>query len=304
MVNFEWYRTFKAIYQAGNLTKASHELLISQPNVSVQLAALENHVGHKLFGRLPRRLVPTEYGKLLYTQIVESVENLEKVETEFRKSALKRNSTIRLGSPIEFFNNYLVDRLGECKSNLNVEFALTKDLIDCLVKQELDFVIATQQIEKPDVYYLPIMNESFMIVADNSFDSHVFDNYISDNNLVEAEKWLIAQAWITYDNELSLIRRFWRENFNKRPLIKPHYVIPDINIILKAVSLGNGISVVSDLFIDKCTGDSNMKILWRGIVSTTNTLFLAYNPLRVEASRIDEMKNLLALKTDTLNEFV
>ena len=36
MVNLEWYRTFKAIYQNGTLTKAAQELLLSQPNVSVQ----------------------------------------------------------------------------------------------------------------------------------------------------------------------------------------------------------------------------------------------------------------------------
>lgn len=295
MINFEWYRTFKAIYQAGNLTKAAQELLISQPNASVQLAALENHVGHKLFDRLPRKLVPTEYGKLLYTRVVESVENLELVESEFRKSALKRNSTIRLGSPIEFFDNYLVSKIGECNSNLNVKFGITKDLIDCLVKQELDFVIATQLIDKPGIFYIPIINESFAVIIPSALDCRIFDECIENNNLIEAEKWLVSQNWITYDSELSLVRRFWRENFNKRPLIKPRYVIPNINIILNAVSIGHGVSVISDIFTNKYSSTADVKVLWKGLAPTTNTLFLAYNPLQVEKNRIEEMKILLGL---------
>lgn len=53
MVNLEWYRTFVAIYQCGNLTKAAQDLSISQPNVSVHLASLEQYVGNKLFDRMP-----------------------------------------------------------------------------------------------------------------------------------------------------------------------------------------------------------------------------------------------------------
>ena len=37
------------------------------------------------------------------------------------------------------------------------------------------------------------------------------------NNLSEAEKWLKTQKWYAYDNNLPLIRRFWRESFKKRP---------------------------------------------------------------------------------------
>ena len=54
MVNLEWYRTFKAVYQTGSLTAASKALFISQPNVSQHLSALEAHVGKQLFERKPR----------------------------------------------------------------------------------------------------------------------------------------------------------------------------------------------------------------------------------------------------------
>jgi Transcriptional regulator len=45
MVNLEWYRTFKAIYEQGTLTGAAEILLITQPGVSQQLTALETYMG-------------------------------------------------------------------------------------------------------------------------------------------------------------------------------------------------------------------------------------------------------------------
>lgn len=49
MINLEWYRSFKAVFENGTLTKASQVLFSSQPGVSVHLNALENYVGKKLF---------------------------------------------------------------------------------------------------------------------------------------------------------------------------------------------------------------------------------------------------------------
>ena len=66
MMNLEWLRTFKAIYDKGSMTEAARMLCISQPGVSLHLSALENHVGYRLFDRLHRKLLPTERGKLLY----------------------------------------------------------------------------------------------------------------------------------------------------------------------------------------------------------------------------------------------
>ena len=93
MVNLEWYRTFKAVYQAGSLTAASKALFISQPNVSQHLSSLEAYVGKTLFERKPR-IAPTGYGKLFYTQVVEPLEKLEKVEAGFNAACLKKKSPI------------------------------------------------------------------------------------------------------------------------------------------------------------------------------------------------------------------
>lgn len=294
MVNLEWYRTFKAIYQHGTLTKAATELMVSQPNVSVQLSSLESYIGHALFIRLPRKMVPTEYGKLLYTQIVESIDNLERVETEFKKSSMRKEPTIRLGVPSELFYSYLSKNVHLIKSHLIVDYGLATNLIAKLRNGELDIAFITKQDKTQDnLTYEYLYSESFMIVCNPSFDTAEIDGYITDNDLSNAEKWLRKQIWFAYDTNLPLIRRFWRSNFLKRPIIKLRAAIPDNISILRAVATDGGFAVSSDLIAGEALKHKQVKIVWKGIVPTTNNLYLAYNQEKMEPHLISEIRNFI-----------
>ena len=51
MVDLEWYRTFKAIYECKSISEAAKRLYITQPGASKHLKALESQIGKKLFIR-------------------------------------------------------------------------------------------------------------------------------------------------------------------------------------------------------------------------------------------------------------
>lgn len=294
MVNLEWYRTFKAIYQHGTLTKASAELMISQPNASVQLSSLESYIGHALFIRLPRKMVPTEYGKLLYTQIVESIDNLERVEVEFKKSSIRKEPTIRLGVPSEVFYSYLSKNMHLVKSHLIVEYGLATDLIAKLRSGELDIAFITKQDKTQDnLTYEYLYSESFMIVCNPAFDTTEIDQYIAENDLAKAERWLRKQVWYAYDTNLPLVRRFWRSNFLKRPILKLSAAIPDNISILRAVATSGGFAVSSDLIGGEALKNKQVKIVWKGIVPTTNSLYLGYNQEKLEPHLVSEVRGFI-----------
>lgn len=294
MVNLEWYRTFKAIYQHGTLTKASAELMISQPNASVQLSSLESYIGHALFIRLPRKMVPTEYGKLLYTQIVESIDNLERVEVEFKKSSIRKEPTIRLGVPSEVFYSYMSKNMHLVKSHLIVEYGLATDLIAKLRSGELDIAFITKQDKTQDnLTYEYLYSESFMIVCNPAFDTTEIDLYIAENDLAKAERWLRKQIWYAYDTNLPLVRRFWRSNFLKRPILKLSAAIPDNISILRAVATSGGFAVSSDLIGGEALKNKQVKVVWKGIVPTTNSLYLGYNQEKLEPHLVNEVRGFI-----------
>lgn len=295
MVDLEWYRTFKAVYQNGNLTRAAEELLISQPNVSIQLASLESYIGHKLFERTSRRITPTEYGKLLYSQIVGAIESLERVEVEFRKAAIKRLENLRIGSPIEFAHNVLLEKLKECEVDINLQFGFPQKLVESITNGDLDFAILTQKIDHEKIRCEALIEENFMVVSHVSYDTRELEKYISENDLKMVEKWLLEQRWIAYDGKLSIIRRFWRENFHSRPMIKPRYIIPNIDMMLKAVHFNYGITVASDLLVGDSLTLQKLKIVWKGDDATRNQLWLAYDPLKIDEKQMKTMRGILGI---------
>jgi len=59
-------RAFEAVVRHRSLTRAAAELGLSQPAVSMQVQALEEELGLRLLDRLPRRVVPTAAGEVLF----------------------------------------------------------------------------------------------------------------------------------------------------------------------------------------------------------------------------------------------
>ncbi|MCW3466282.1 LysR family transcriptional regulator [Chitinophaga nivalis] len=296
MVNFEWYRTFKAIYQTGTLTGAAQELLISQPNVSQHLASLESYVRHPLFERKPRKMVPTEYGKLFYTQIIEAVEKLEGVETDFREACAKQVPMTCIGAPKEFFHAVMASRLNRVNSSLVFNFGITKQLMERLDKGELYFVLATHCPEHgKNIVHEPVLEERFLLVASPELDATVFKKAVSKGDLATAEQWLLEQDWISYSSDLPIIRRFWADNFRKRPLLKPRFIVPDYDSILKSVSSGCAIAIAADYLVRPLLKEKKLVSLWPGAHSTANTIYLAYDKTRVTTDQVSMMKQMLGI---------
>lgn len=293
MVNLEWYRTFKAVYQTGSLTAASKALFISQPNVSQHLSALEVHVGKQLFERKPR-LVPTDHGKLFYTQLVEPLEKLENLEVSF--TALCRRQqlpTIRLGTVKELFHSVSLKRLTHLSTDLTVSFGITKDLLAKLSDGDLDFVVATHQADRKNILFEPIFIESFVLAGNPAIDISAFRTLVKRQDWNKAEEWLLQQTWFAYSADLAIIRRFWLVNFQKRPAIKPRFIIPDMNTILQAISEYGGITIAADYLVKDLKKTGKIIEVWKGNVPTTNTIYLAYNKTRTTMAQVELVKSLL-----------
>lgn len=287
MVNLEWYRTFKAVYQTGSLTAAAKVLFISQPNVSQHLSALEAHIGKQLFERKPR-LIPTDDGKLFYTQVVEPLEKLEHVETSFKAMRSGQHlPTIRLGTVKELFHALALKQLGGIKADVAVSFGLTKELLSRLADGELDFVIATQRTERKDIYFEPLLTETFMIAGSVAQDASSIKAMIRKKDWDGVEGWLLEQTWYAYSADLAMIRRFWLTNFNKRPAIKPRFIIPDMHTILAGIQMNGGVTVAANYLL------KDMQVIWKGHTPTTNTIYLAYDKRRATTKSVELIRSLL-----------
>jgi len=277
MVNLEWYRTFKAIYENGTLTKASIALYASQPGVSVHLNALEAYVGKKLFERTSRKMIPTEDGKFLYEYIIESLNKLEIAEQHFKKTTQDKNPSLNIGMCSEMFQLIIEPEIPKLNFDLVARFGAHTDLIKDLNNGILDLVITPkkQNEKKSLVEYVPFSKERIILVSGNKTDTSQIKKHIISNDFKALENELLQNTWYSSSNEMEHFRRFWFENFNKKPSFKPNYILPNITSIIRCLTNENGLALIPDFLCENEISKKEINIIWKGKVKTENTLYFA-----------------------------
>ncbi|SFZ91825.1 DNA-binding transcriptional regulator, LysR family [Flaviramulus basaltis] len=277
MVNLEWYRTFKEIYENGTLTKASIALYASQPGVSVHLNALEAYVGKKLFERTSRKMIPTEDGKFLYEYIIESINKLEIAEQHFKKTTQEKNPSLHIGMCSEMFQLIIEPEISKLNFDLVAKFGVHTDLIKDLNNGILDLVITPRkQIDKKSlVDYTAFSKERIILIAGIKTDTTQIDKQLNDSNWKALENEFQLNTWYSASNEMEHFRRFWFENFGKRPVFKPNYILPNISSIIRCLSNGTGLALVPDFLCEDAIAKNEIKLVWDGKIKTENTLYFA-----------------------------
>lgn len=289
MANLEWYRSFVAVYQVGTVSKAAESLHLTQPAVSQHVAALEATLGVELFQRMPRRMLPTEAGKRLYTRVVDAIETLASVPT--KANLTEAPLLIRLGSPIEFFSEWILHKLPNDKTaHFSIQFGLFQDLVEKVLDNQIDIAIATQKITKPELEYQPIFEESFWLVGPPKVNIP-----LQTMNLAELEQYMHQQSWIAYSEDLPIIRRFWRVIFGRRMAVNPQMVLPDLCSIRSAVSLGFGYSVLPDYLCEPWINDGRLTLVLKPTIAVTNTIGLIYRKTERRSQQVMTLRSALNL---------
>jgi DNA-binding transcriptional LysR family regulator len=281
MVNLEWYRSFVEVYRVGTVSKAAEILHLTQPAVSQHIADLESTLGTPLFERMPRKMLPTEAGKRLYTRVVMSIETLASIPT--KANLVDTFLQIRLGTPVEFFHEYVLERLPtDDKVRFTIQFGLWEDLIEQLLEERIDCAIATQKNPQPELEYRPILVENFWLVGSPNMQIP-----ISLDDLTDLEQWLRTQPLIAYGEELPIIRRFWRVVFDRRLDLAPKLIIPDLRAIRSAISQGLGYSVLPDYLCTEWIADGRLILLLKPKPAVTNQIWLVYRRSGRQSQPVD-----------------
>ncbi len=298
MVNLEWYRTFKEIYENGTLTKASIALYASQPGVSVHLNALEAYIGKKLFERTSRKMIPTEEGKFLYDYIIESLKKLEIAEQHFKKTTQEKNPSLNIGMCSEMFQLIIEPEIPKLNFDLVARFGAHTDLIKDLNNGILDLVITPkkQNEKKSLVEYVPFSKERIVLIAGNKTNVIEMQKHIKAKNITSLEAELLQNIWYSSSNEMEHFRRFWFENFNKKPTFKPNYILPNITSIIRCLNNGTGLAVVPDFLCQEQILRNEINLVWEGKVKTENILYFASRKDLKYKKELDKIRNIFKSK--------
>jgi DNA-binding transcriptional LysR family regulator len=297
MVSLEWYRSFVEVYRVGTVSGAAQVLHLTQPAVSQHIAALESALGYALFLRMPRRMLPTDEGKRLYTQAAAAIEKLESISTRMLPGDTPQ--IVRLGTPQEFFAERLLNHLPQAENLMyRVQVGLASTLIESLLEGQLDAVIATQQVPRAELEYQLIAEENFWLVASPAIAVPIAPE-ILQTDLTPLDQWIRTLPLVAYSEELPIIRRFWRVVFGSRLDVVPRLVLPDLQMIRQALVAGFGYSVLPDYLCESMVASNQLTLVLKPVNAVANQLWLAYRKSERQSYRVGL---LLEFLNSTLNQ--
>lgn len=133
-VNFELYRIFYTVANYENITKASEELLISQPAISKSIKNLEEQLGGQLFVRTKRGVFLTEEGREFYNYIKQAMEYIHRAENKFTDLMNLEEGNIRIGISTTLVKEFLLPYLEEFHNKYpNISIEIVTDVAAVLI---------------------------------------------------------------------------------------------------------------------------------------------------------------------------
>lgn len=268
-MDFEWYRSFISIYKHNSVSEAAKSRMMTQPAMSQHLASLEAEVGESLFTRTSRKIVPTEKGKELYSQVAPLVESLEEMTRSFRASASPSMPVVRIGSAPEFFREKILPKLDQINKRVIAQYGIASAIFELLKEDKVDVIITSEKYQTPGIEHSKLLVEKFVVVTPATMEIPEI------TEIRDIEKWLVSQRWLSYGLDLPIIRRFWREHIGKRPQLQPSHILPDLHMILRSIESGQGISLLPTYMLEESLHSGTVKIAFSEYF-VTNDLYVAY----------------------------
>ena len=127
-MDWDKLKIFHAVAEAGNFTKATYVLNLSQSAISRQIQTLEHELKTQLFERHARGLSLTENGEYLFKTAHEVISKLKDVESTLIDKKNKPSGKLTVTTVVSFGTTWLTPRIQEfMKLNPEIEIELIFD---------------------------------------------------------------------------------------------------------------------------------------------------------------------------------
>lgn len=165
-------RTFFTLAQAGSFTACARRLNRTQSAISHAMAKLEDLAGAPLLDRRGRSLALTEEGRRLYQACEQVFATLEAAEDDLRRSQTQARGLIRLGATVEFGSSILMKHMQPflaTHAGIDVDFTLRPDLLDPLLRDEVDLIIDCVEHPLPALKRVTLFRETYVVACAPAF---------------------------------------------------------------------------------------------------------------------------------------
>lgn len=261
-MNIKEIRYFVELSKEENFTKASSNLMISQPALSKSIKMLEHDLGFDLLDRkCYKKFKLTQEGAIFYEHAKSTLKNIDK-ELALLKGCIKKcRNTLTIAIPPVMGIVYFTSVIAEFKKKYrNIEIKLSEEgsnkIKEKILNKECDLGIIVTRFENHEIENIEITEEEIAAVV---YEGHEF----YDREEVSISE-LRNEKLITLNSEFHIKRKILElcelEGF------EPDVVIESSQwyFVLKMVTYKEGISILPAKIIDRFGEDGLKKIRIKG----------------------------------------
>jgi len=164
---------FCHVYEEGNFSRAAEKLSLSQSTVSGHIQNLERYIGARLFDRLPRRIVPTRVGQILYRRGRSILDEKEAALRELKNFLDCAEGPLTIcGStiPSEYLLPPIVARFHARRPAIRIELRISDSQTACneVLSGSADLGFAGAKLDAVDLSFLHFATDELALVAPNN----------------------------------------------------------------------------------------------------------------------------------------
>jgi DNA-binding transcriptional LysR family regulator len=249
-------QVFAKVVQTKSITKASEELFMTQPAVSIQLKNFQDQFDIPLTEIIGRQIKITEFGFEIYEMAEKIISEVHAInyKTLSFKGLLSGRLKIGVVSTGKYVMPYLLTDFIKDNQGIELTMDVTNKMkvIDSLTKGEIDFALVSILPEKLQIQEEIILDNELYFVANNNFK-------IDKQKLTKEE---LEKHALIFREEGSATRKVMEDYFEKKNIRAIKKIELTSNEAVKqAVIAGLGISIMPLIGIRHEIKNKRLKII-------------------------------------------
>jgi len=247
MIDLRKLEVFVKVYETGSFSRASRELFLAQPTITLHIKSLEEQLGIPLFDRHTRRVIPTKAGRILYRYGREILFLLKNLESELEAFRDFKKSSLEIGGstiPGQYLLPGLIKRFKEVFPEVSVYLKVgdSKEIVERVGKGELEIGIVGALFKNSDLEYVPWYEDKIVFIAPPDFEEEtIFPEYLYKLPVVKREEG--SGTW-------KIVRETLQEKGLQIEKLKVCGELGSTEAIKEAVKAGLGFGFVSAFAIE------------------------------------------------------
>ena len=285
-VDIRYLDTFLVVCETGGISKASHQLHITQPAVSYRIKKLEDQLNLRLFKPSGRNLILTPAGERLKNLSIRYIEDLSTIQLQLLSQSNTTKETLKIASVSGYGRYILFPILSNYNSEnvrINLTYPLASDVFTGIEEgiYDLGFVYH-KKVSKTLIYELAYQYEYICIcdkeVSEKLPDFRVFSNYEN-------------YPYITYHESDYVFGKWFDSIFGKIPRNTPSlHHFEELEEVMVFVKKGVGITIIPDYMMNFEQFKKGIKVIRPNTKKCRNTV---YAVTRTDKEQSKEMNCIL-----------